>query len=271
MTQWELARYIINAKKCVDSVWYIAENVAKIANINLREKVDSILQDFYIDVCAVLDNSFPRKKKELCSKDKIVERIYYERDKNYAHKDMDYKPIPLNSFYELKKRLEFYIIHIRDLCKQGLPKVLTLDFVPYDKELFRFINGLTAEKEEEIKSKKYPLYNAPLPQGIPTIKKNILYDVDDLRGLTEAQKQEYCVIIEDGLNSYEGIQLRQDACIKINIFTGNTSMWVSPSKKAFSIIQELKSKGFLDQYEIPIIEKWSNPTCFKIINDILDR
>ena len=38
MQKWELAKYLIDAKKDVDSVWYIAENVPIIANINLRGK-----------------------------------------------------------------------------------------------------------------------------------------------------------------------------------------------------------------------------------------
>ena len=271
MTQWELARYIIDAKKCVDSIWFIAENISLIANINLREKTNSILNAFYINVCTVLDNAFPKQKKELCSKDKIIERVYYERDKNYAHKDINYKSIPFNNFYELKDRLVKQIIHIRNLCKQMLPKVLTLDFVPHDIELFRFINGLTAEKEEEIKSKKYPLYNAPIPNIESSITKTVLYDVDDLRGLTEEQKDEYCVVMENGLNSYEGIQLRQDACIKVNILTGNTNIWTSPIAKSLKKIQLLIRKGFLDQYEIPIMEKLLDPGNIKIFNNILNQ
>ena len=271
MTQWELARYIIDAKKCVDSIWYIADNVKLIANINLREKVDLILHNFYINVCTVLDNTFIKKKKELCAKDKIVERIYYERDKKYAHKDINYKPTPFNNFYELKDRLINQIVHVRNLCKQMLPKILTLDFVPHDKELFRFINGLTAEKEEEIKRKKYPLYNVPISNGENLITKSVLHEVDELRGLTEEQKNEYCVVVENGLNTYEGIQLRQEGCIKINILTGNTNMWVSPIAKNLKKFQQLKHKGFIDQFEIPIMEKLLDPDNIKILNDILDK
>ena len=41
MTKWELARYLIDAKKCVDSIMYIDENLVALKNIGVREKVDS--------------------------------------------------------------------------------------------------------------------------------------------------------------------------------------------------------------------------------------
>ena len=40
--EWELAKLIIDAKKNVDSMWYIAENVPIIANINLRDREYSL-------------------------------------------------------------------------------------------------------------------------------------------------------------------------------------------------------------------------------------
>ena len=67
--EWELAKLIIDAKKNVDSMWYIAENVPIIANINLRDREYSILQNFYVNCCAVLDKSFPKRKKKLCAED----------------------------------------------------------------------------------------------------------------------------------------------------------------------------------------------------------
>ena len=71
MTKWELARYLIDAKKCVDSIMYIDENLAALRNIGVREKVDSKRRELYINCCVILDKVFPKKKKELCSTDAV--------------------------------------------------------------------------------------------------------------------------------------------------------------------------------------------------------
>lgn len=142
MTNWELARYLIDAKKCVDSIMYIEKNLVALKNIGVREKVDSKRREFYINCCIILDKVFPKKKKELCSTDTIVQRLYYERDKNFAHKDLDYKPVEYVSLSEMVKDLQNQIVHLKELCKGVLPDAITLDFVPHDKELFRFVNGL---------------------------------------------------------------------------------------------------------------------------------
>ena len=48
MTKWEVARYLIDAKKCIDSIWYIADNTKSLSNINLRKKTNELLREFYI-------------------------------------------------------------------------------------------------------------------------------------------------------------------------------------------------------------------------------
>ncbi len=270
MQKWELAKYLIDAKKDVDSVWYIAENVPIIANINLLEKEESILRDFYVNCCNVLDKSFPKKKSVICRDDEIIKRIYYERDKKYAHKDDDYKAIPFNSLSELCERMKDQLTHVREVCAEYLPKEITLDFVPHDKELFRFINGLTADKEEEIKRKKYIGYGQPIPTGSVTYERKSLYDTDAIKDMTDEQKNEYCVIFENGLNSYEGVQERQDSCIKVNLLD-NQNMWATPNPKTFDCIKKLKSAGLLDQYEIPIIEKLSDDKNRELFLQILSE
>lgn len=270
MQKWKLAEYLISAKKNIDSIWYIAENVHTIANINLREKEESILRSFYVNCCNVLDKSFPKQKKDLCREDKIVARIYYERDKKYAHKDDDYKAIPFKSFTELCDRMKNQLIHVRNICAEFLPEVITLDFVPHDKELFRYINGLTAEKEEKIKRKKYIGYNQPIPSGSVTYERTPLYDTDALKDMTEEQKKEYCVIMENGLNSYEGIQERQDSCIKINLLF-HYNMWATPNPKSFECIKKLRDAGLIDQYEIPRIEILSDEQNQKLFLQILSE
>lgn len=267
--EWELAKLIIDAKKNVDSMWYIAENVPIIANINLRDREYSILQNFYVNCCAVLDKSFSKQKKKLCAEDEVIDRIYYERDKKYAHKDDDYEPVPFQSLLELTERLKSQLIYVREKCATYLPKELTLDFVPYDRELFRLINGLTADKEEEIKRKKYIWYGQTIPEGNDTLTFKPLYDTDDLKRLPEEEREKYCVIIENGLNSYEGLQNRQDFCIRVNLLFGEKT-WVTPNADALKMVQELKRYGFMDQYEILQVDKLNDEKGIALFNTIIN-
>lgn len=63
MNKWELARYIIDGKKSVDTVLFLAENGSKVSNINIRQEVNDAKQKFYVSICVVMDKCFPRKKK----------------------------------------------------------------------------------------------------------------------------------------------------------------------------------------------------------------
>ena len=92
MNEWELARYLIDSKKCIDTLMYIENNFESLSNLDLKSIIDSKLRLYYIDLCIIFDYSFNKTElKKLKSDDKIVKKIYYERDKNNAHKDIDYK------------------------------------------------------------------------------------------------------------------------------------------------------------------------------------
>lgn len=258
MTKWELARYLIDAKKCVDSIMYIDENLAALRNIGVREKVDSKRRELYINCCVILDKVFPKKKKELCSTDTVVQRFYYERDKNFAHKDSDYKPAEYASLSEMSTELQNQLIHLRELCKKALPDVITLDFVPHDRELFRFVNGLTAEQEAEVEERKYPLrknYSGE-QQGGRTFQ--ILHDTEDIRSIDEADIKNYATLIENGINNYEGLQNRQDSCIRTNVLFG-LDMWCTINRDVVEELEELRKIGVIDKYNVPNFEALSDP------------
>lgn len=122
-----------------------------------RRKVEELRREFYINCCVVLDKSHPKNKKKICE-DKLIEAIYYERDKNCAHRDDDYKSPEFNQLSDMIETMKHQIQKVLVVCRDSLPSNITLDFVSHDKELFRLIYGITAEKEEEIKHKKYPEY-----------------------------------------------------------------------------------------------------------------
>lgn len=64
LNKWELARYLIDAKKSIDSILFIEDNKQALLNIGIREEVESRRQQFYINCGEVLDARFSKKKNE---------------------------------------------------------------------------------------------------------------------------------------------------------------------------------------------------------------
>lgn len=298
MTKWQLARYLIEAKKNIDTLLYIKENQKLLGNIDLRARIATTCQQFYINCCVVLDKSFPKDKKKICQNE-IISSIYYERDKNSAHKDEDYKRQKYNTPDELIAILKNQLAEVRNLCKDFLPENLTLDYVPHDKELFRFAYRVNPEIEKDVFTVKYPAsvfhsyqlseegqhyfrdfdtteqdrriakqfgydYDAMIQ------KRKVLQSVDDIQEMSESERQRQAVIVENGLNSYEGLQNRQDFCIKINILFGYNA-WSTPVWEPLEMIEELKSIGFYDQFEIVHLEKVQDEESQKKVQAILEK
>ncbi|MBE6990113.1 MAG: hypothetical protein E7426_05150 [Ruminococcaceae bacterium] len=253
MKKWELARYLIDAKKCVDSILYISNHADQLRYYDLRELIDGKRNTFYINCCAVIDKTIVSKKinkHTLCEEDPIVDLLYLERDKNSAHKDDAYIPQSFDKIEAIAFQMKEQIIHIRELCKDHLPKEITLDFVPHDKALFRAVHKLLADDEEKILNEKHPLRKTMVPQGENTKSFTILHDLLDLRTVPEEARKDYCVVFNNGINLYEGIQERQDGAIKANLLHGK-NMWCSVSKENLEEYQELERLGVFDDFSIP--------------------
>lgn len=48
MKEWELARYLIDAKKNIDSIIFIDDNFEELSNINIYEEINKIQTEFYL-------------------------------------------------------------------------------------------------------------------------------------------------------------------------------------------------------------------------------
>ena len=260
MKKWELARYIIDAKKCVDSLYYISDNLIKLKNLNLRHIVKERESEFYLNLSFVLDDCF-KNKRELCQKNPCAKTVYYKRDKNIAHKDEDYKGNKINKIFLLGKELETLLRDVFNICRQFLPLELTLDFLHYDKDLFRFVNHITPELEEKIKGEKYPRYNEKPLEDSKLEMRNIIYDVDELKELDDKTIDKSAVLVEAGLNMYEIIQNEQDSMILINCLY-NQKIWPSLNKKWFMRMEKLKKQGIIDEFDMLVLEKCT-PDVFK--------
>ena len=241
----------MDAKKCVDTMLYLAENAEAVSMIDIREKVTETRRKFYINSCVVLDKSFPKEKKAICQ-DEIIERIYYERDKNSAHKDEKYQAKQYKSIKEIADEMKLQLLAVKKLCDDYLPKELTVDFVAFDSSLYRLAKGITKEKEDEIFNRKFPLRNSisiPEDQGIT---KEIFSDTEDLRDIPEDSRSDYATLIRMGICMEESIQRLQDDCIKTNVLFDGTNMWVTADLENW---KELRKAGLMDEFDIPVMPR----------------
>lgn len=234
--KWQLAQCLIDAKKTVDSMLYIAENGEQLSNIGLRDKTRELRRTFYINCGNLLDKSFPKKKKEILSDD-VVKQVYYERDKHYAHKDSNYQRKEYNSLSEIAEEMKMQLSHLRDFCKSELPEVVTLDFVPFDSQLFRLLNRVTKDIENKIWDRQHPLGKTPIPPGTATKVLPLFNDMDDLQSIPDDKRKGYAVLFKTGICMEETIQKLQDSCIRINALHGE-NIWVSLSKDGFEKVKK---------------------------------
>lgn len=237
MNDWQLARYLIDAKKCIDSLLYIDENIDSISNLDLYEIIEAKLRHFYINLCILIDNGLGIKEAKVLKKDDpIINSIFYERDKNYAHKDINYERKELDNrktlIYKLKKKLN----HCLKVCKEKLPDCITINYVSYDKNLFRFANQISPILEKELKNVLYSNNNLINGENY-----KVFNDTEEIKNV--ANNNEYAVIIENGLTLKEGLQNRQDFCIKINVLH-NLNTWCTIPQKYESIL-DINEKDFI--------------------------
>ena len=265
MNKWEVARYLIDAKKNIDSIMYINKNIYELNNIDVSLKIRDVMQSFYLNLSYVLDEKYNTKdkKQSICRNNKIIESIYYERDKDKAHKDSNYQRTKYDSIEEIIESMKKQIFEVRKKCEDIIAKEVTLDFVPHDKELFRIVNGINREKEDKICRKKYFISDSLNENNIT---RKIFYDTEELK--ENREKDKYAVIMKDGINIYEGIQERQDACIKVNVLN-NTNIWVQFNSKSKKKIEKLIKTGLVNKYGIPLSYEEMSQEQWKVFTKIM--
>ena len=68
MDKWELTRYVLDAKKSIDTMLYLSENGKNLPMIDIRDEVNEVKRKFYVNVCIVLDKCFPKKRKKFAKR-----------------------------------------------------------------------------------------------------------------------------------------------------------------------------------------------------------
>ena len=69
-------------------------------------------------------------------------------------------------------------------------------------------------------------------------------------------------------NIYEGIQERQDACIKVNVLN-NTNIWVQFNSKSKKKIEKLIKTGLVNKYGIPLSFEEMSQEQWKLFTKII--
>lgn len=78
-----MARYLIDAKKNIDSIVFIDDNFEELSNINIYEEINKIQTEFYLNLCYILDDVYGNgKKRDICEKNSIINEVYKQRDKD---------------------------------------------------------------------------------------------------------------------------------------------------------------------------------------------
>ena len=235
---------------------FIEENIKDIPLAIRRDYVERIKDHFYINCCVVVDEFLTQKnimrdkklKTEWKEEHPIIKQIYYERDKNSAHIDETYKMKNYESFSKLIIEMKSQIRSIVNACAEILPNKLTINYFPHDKVLFRLIYKVNNDEEQKINKSKYVDHKEGYASGNLLRPRRVVYDLKELRGLSEEEKQELAVLVEAGLNFYESQQNLEDFYILINCIH-NKNLWTFDVDNRVQVYKELKHSGIIDQYD----------------------
>jgi len=229
---------LIDSKKCVDSISYIGAHVDELSYLNLRDKVEEKLKTFYLNLRLVYSTVLSKTERaNLAKSDAVFKETMYEADKNYAHKDESYVHQNIASFDSLIKCLKTRLIHCKDVCKNGLPSIITLDFVVHDPALFRLVNKIDKDDEKAIMKMFHPNYGEPV-KGTPMKSIRVFNDTEDIKAVKDPL--DFGTILSAGITQCETLQNMQDFAIRTNVLY-KTDIW--PSVNADG---DREMKQFLD-------------------------
>lgn len=149
--KWKNVGYLETAVGCVRSLIYYSEHQEECDYAFSEEKVVSEkYREFILNLSYVLDSfccniggNKTKNKKTLCIMSPIIQRIYYERDKNFAHKDKEYvqtAPISLEAQIEEMKKM---IGAVKAICAEVLSCEYRITYFAYDDNLRFLVNSLT--------------------------------------------------------------------------------------------------------------------------------
>lgn len=233
---WINTEYFIEAFRCVCSLSYLEEHNEVCQFINAKDFINGKLHRFYINLCALVDihcecsvsdskrSAYKKMLKTMCPS---YDWIFYERDKNAAHKDSNYLVNLDISLSELIMHMKNAIRITNIICSNVISDKIEYEYYSYDSLLFRYVNGITPDLEKAFNDS---IYTKPqVNEKNCTIFKTIL-DTKQVRSLKSDAN--YCIIGTNGLmgQPYDMLEHRQDMCFRLNAWSGSDA-WVTLQNK----------------------------------------
>lgn len=227
---WINTQYFIEAIRCVCSLLYLWENSSVCEFIDAHDFVDGKLQRFYINLCALVDihcaiskskSERGKYKKTLKTMCPSFDWLFYERDKNAAHKDRDYIVNQNDTPDEMVTKMKQAIADVQNVCINVISPIIDVRYYAYDPLLFRYIHGITPDIEKRFNEIIYSHKN----YSVEDYSLRVVSDTRQARTLTNMTN--YCVLGRNGLmgQPYDMLQCRQNLCLLLNAIY-ETNMWV---------------------------------------------
>lgn len=149
--------------------------------------------------------------------------IFYERDKNAAHKDSDYIINSNISMSELIIKMKNAISTTKVVCSNVISNKIEYEYYAYDSLLFRYVNGITPDLEKAFNDSIY------IKQQHDEKNPNVFKTITDARQVRNLKSNDdYCVVCTNGLmgQPYDMLEHRQDMCFKLNAWQ-DCDTWVT--------------------------------------------
>ena len=228
---WINTEYFIEAFRCICSLSYLEEHNEICQFINSKDFIDGKLHRFYINLCALVDihcnysvssskqSKYKKMLKTMCP---AFNWIFYERDKNAAHKDSNYKINLDINMSELIIKMKNAINTTKFVCSNVISDKVEYDYYVYDSLLFRYVNGITPDLEKTINNSIY------IRQQCESENSVVFKVITDTRQVRSLKFNDYCIVCTNGLmgQPYDMLEHRQDMCFKLNAWK-NCDTWVT--------------------------------------------
>lgn len=229
---WINTGYFVEALRCICSLSYLKEHIEVCQFINSKDFVDGKLHRFYINLCALVDihceyriskskrAAYKKMLKTMCP---LFNWMFYERDKNAAHKDSNYLVEINMDLSDLIVKMKKAIETTNVVCSNIISNDVECSYYSYDSLLFRYINGITPNIEKALNES---IYIKPQFNEENCIELKSISDARQVRSLDEHER--YCVVCSNGLigQPYDMLEHRQDMCLKLNAMY-NSDIWVT--------------------------------------------
>lgn len=244
---WINTEYYIQAFRCVCSLLYLDKHTDICQLINAKDFIDGKLHRFYINLCALVDihcdyatsnskrSSYKKMLKTMCPS---YDWIFYERDKNAAHKDCDYLYKSDMTLSDLLTKMKRAINTTKYVCSNIISDKIECEYYAYDSLLFRYVHGITPELEKAFNDSIY------IKQQFDEKDCITITNISDAKQVRNLDPNEhYGVVCTNGLmgQPYDMLEHRQDMCIRLNAWYGCDS-WVTMNKDGIDEMQNILFK-----------------------------